>query len=123
MNVQFIEQNGHPEYAVLPVSEYWELLKKAEMLEDEAAYDNAKAELASEKDELVPERVVDALLDGDNPIKVWRNFRGLSQFELAKRISKSQSYMAQLESGQRKGSIEVYRAISTALDVDVDDLI
>lgn len=123
MNVQFIEQDGHPEYAVLPVSEYWELLKKAEMLEDQAAYDNAKAELASGKDELVPERVVDALLDGDNPIKVWRNFRGLSQFELAKRISKSQSYVAQLESGQRKGSIEVYRAISTALDVDVDDLI
>jgi DNA-binding XRE family transcriptional regulator len=123
MNVQFIEQNGKPEFAVMPVSEYWDLLKKAEMLEDVTDYDKAKAELASGEDELVPEHVADALLDGDNPIKVWRNFRGLSQFELAERISRSQSYVAQLESGRRKGSIEVYRAIAAALRVDVDDLI
>ncbi len=123
MNVQFLVQNGQPEYAVLPVSEYLELLKKAEMMEDVTDYDKANAELASGEDELVPEQVADALLDGDNPIKVWRNFRGLSQLELAERISRSQSYVAKLESGQRKGSLEVFKAISAALGVDVDDLI
>ena len=42
MSVQFIEANGHRQYAVVPMDIYIDLLEKAELLEDVAAYEKAK---------------------------------------------------------------------------------
>ena len=53
MSVQIIKNNSQPEYAVVPIADYEDLLKKAEMLDDVVAYDRAKAELANGEDELV----------------------------------------------------------------------
>ncbi|MGB5562802.1 MAG: helix-turn-helix transcriptional regulator [Sedimenticolaceae bacterium] len=123
MTVQIIKNNGQPEYAVVPIADYEELLKKAEMLDDVAAYDRAKAELANGEDELVPAELADAILDGKNPVKIWRQYRELSQVELSGRIGKSQAYLAQIENGKREGTIAVYRAIAQALNVDLDDIV
>jgi DNA-binding XRE family transcriptional regulator len=123
MSVQIIKNNGQPEYAVVPIADYEELLKKAEMLDDVAAYDRAKAELANGEDELVPAELADAILDGKNPVKIWRQYRELSQVELSGRIGKSQAYLAQIENGKREGTIAVYRAIAQALNVDLDDIV
>ena len=41
MNVQIIEKNGQPEYAVLPYEDYLALAEAAEMALDIAAYDAA----------------------------------------------------------------------------------
>ena len=75
-NIQLIERDGKPEWAVLPYEEYLKLLEQAEMLEDIPDYDLAKAELERGEDELIPSEVVYAILDGENPIKVWRDYRG-----------------------------------------------
>ncbi|MGB5611929.1 MAG: helix-turn-helix transcriptional regulator [Sedimenticolaceae bacterium] len=123
MTVQIIKNNGQPEYAVVPIADYEELLKKAEMLDDVAAYDRAKAGLANGEDELVPAELADAILDGKNPVKIWRQYRELSQVELSGRIGKSQAYLAQIENGKREGTIAVYRAIAQALNVDLDDIV
>ncbi|MEI6270437.1 MAG: hypothetical protein WCP01_16295 [Methylococcaceae bacterium] len=74
MNVQFIEQNGTRQYAIVPVDTYALLLEKAEMLDDIKAYDEAMAG----DDELVPGAVVIRLIAGENKIKVWREHRGIS---------------------------------------------
>lgn len=89
------------------------------MLDDVVAYDAAKAN----PDEVIPGAVVDAILDGDNPVKVWRKHRGLSQSKLAGLCGTTQAYIAQIETRKRKGSAEVYKAIAEALNVDVDDLL
>ncbi|MBU0501570.1 MAG: helix-turn-helix transcriptional regulator [Gammaproteobacteria bacterium] len=120
---QIIERDGKPEYAVLPYDFYRHLLELAEDAEDIAAADAAKRELMAGDDELIPAEVADALVDGENPIKVWRKFRGLSQMELGEAIGKKQGYIAQLEAGKRSGSIEVYRAMAAVLRVEIDDLI
>ena len=62
MKVQFIEQNGAKQYAIVPVDTYALLLEKAEMLDDIKAYDEAMAS----DDELIPCEVVDLLLAGEN---------------------------------------------------------
>jgi len=123
MSVQIIKNNGQPEYAVVPFADYQDLLKKAEMLDDVMAYDRAKAELANGEDELVPAELADAILDGKNLVKVWRQYRGLSQVELSGKIGKSQAYLAQIENGKREGTVAVYRAIAQALGVDLDDIV
>ena len=121
MSAQIIEIGGQ-QAAVLPVDEYQSLLEKAEMLDDVSAYDKAKAELASGNDELVPAEIAESLLDGENPIKVWRKYRKLSQNQLADAAGISQAYLAQIETGKREGGISVYQTIAEILSVDLDDI-
>ncbi len=44
-NIQLIEKDGKPEWAILPYEEYLALLEQAEELEDIRDYDAAKAAL------------------------------------------------------------------------------
>jgi DNA-binding XRE family transcriptional regulator len=121
-NIQLIERDGKPEWAVLPYEEYLKLLEQAEMLEDIRDYDVAKAELERGEDELIPSEVVYAILDGENPIKVWRDYRGLTQQQLADAAGISKPYLSQIETGKRTGTTDILSAIAKALDVSLDDV-
>uniref|UniRef100_UPI000B364907 helix-turn-helix transcriptional regulator n=1 Tax=Crenothrix polyspora TaxID=360316 RepID=UPI000B364907 len=100
MSVQFIENNGQPQYAVVPIDIYNDLLEKAELLEDGEAYEKAKLN----DDELVPSDVVYRLVDGENKIKVWREYRQMTQAELATQSGMAQATIAQMEGGKRTGT-------------------
>lgn len=123
MTVQVIKQGGKPEWAVVPYQKYLELLEKAEMLQDVQDYDSAKMALEEGKEELLPESFVNELLEGANPVKLWREYRGLTQKKLADAAGISVPYLSQLETGKRKGSLEVYSAIAAALGVTLDDIV
>lgn len=123
MSVQLIERNGQPEWAVLPYDEYLALVEQAEMLEDIQDINHIKKALENGEEELIPAGVVNALLDHENPIKVWREFRSMTQQQLAEAIGISTPYISQLESGKREASIKVLTALARILKVDVDDLI
>jgi ribosome-binding protein aMBF1 (putative translation factor) len=120
MNVQVIKQGDKPEWAIVPYDTYLQLVEKAEMLQDIQDYDSAKASLERGEDELIPAEVVNAILDGANPIKVWREYRGISQQELAEQVEISVPYLSQLETNKRKGSLEVLSGIATALNISLD---
>jgi DNA-binding XRE family transcriptional regulator len=122
MNVQIIEKNGRPEWAVLPYHQYQQMLEAMEMLDDIRAYDEAKARIA-DREELVPSEITYAILDGANPIRVWRTYRGLTQQQLADQAGISKPYLSQIESGKRTGTAEVLQAIAQALDLELDDLV
>ena len=122
-NIQLIERDGKPEWAVLPYDEYLKLLEQAEMLEDIRDYDAAKAALENGEDELIPAEVVFAILDGENPIKVWREYRGLTQQQLADKVKISKPYISQIETGKRTGTTEILSAIAKALDVSLDEVV
>ena len=122
MTVQVIKQGEKPEWAVVPYREYLELLEKAEMLQDVQDYDSAKMALEEGKEELLPESFVNELLAGANPVKVWREYRGLTQKVLAGAAGISVPYLSQLESGKRKGSLEVLSSIAAELGVTLDDI-
>lgn len=122
MVVQLIKQGDKPEWAVIPYDAYLRLVEQAEMLQDIQDYDAAKAALARGDEELVPSELVDALLDGDNPIKVWRIYRGMTRKELAEQVGISVPYLAQLETNKRNGSLEILSAIARALNVTIEDL-
>lgn len=123
MNVQVIKQGNKPEWAVIPYETYLQLVEKAEMLQDVQDYDSAKAALERGDDELVPSEVVYAILDGENAIKVWREYRGLSQQETAEKAGISVPYLSQLETNKRKGSLDVLTAIAKALHVSLENIL
>lgn len=122
MNVQIIEKDGKPEWAVIPYEQYIHLVEDAEMLQDIRDYDAAKLAI-KQGEELVPSSVAYAILDGENPIKVWREFRQLTQKQLAEKAGISKSYLSQIESGRRKGTADILQAIAAVLGLTLDDIV
>jgi len=122
MNVQVIKRDGKPEWAVISYKTYLRLAEDAEMLQDIRDYDKAKQAIA-DGEELVPGEVTYAILDGENPIKVWREHRGFTQQQLADTAGISTPYLSQIESGKRKGTTDVLAAIAKTLDLSLDDIV
>jgi DNA-binding Xre family transcriptional regulator len=114
---------GGEEMVVLSRDAYDRLIETQEMAQDVFLFDAVKARLANGEDEIVPAEVANRLLDGENPVRVWRRHRGLSGAELARSAGLSVSYLSQIETGQRKGPVEQLQRIAVALGVLVDDLI
>jgi len=121
MSVQIIEKDGKPEWAILPYEIYKQLLEDAEMLQDIQDYEAAKKAIDS-GEELIPSQVTYAILDGQNPIKVWREHRNLSQQQLADMVVISKAYLSQIETGKRTGTAEVLGNIAKALELTLDDI-
>ncbi len=119
MKVQIIEKNGKPEWAVIPYREYRRLSEAAEMAEDVRDFDEA----VSRDEETVPHAVVQRLVMGEQPVKVWREYRGLTQAALARAARITPAYLSQIETGVREGSVRVLTALARALQVDVEDLV
>ena len=123
MTVQIIKQDEQPEWAVIPYENYLQLVEMAEMLKDIQDYDSLKAAIQGGGEKLIPADVINAILDGENAIRVWRQYRGYSQATLATEAGISIPYLSQLESGKRKGSAEVLADIARALDVALETII
>ena len=76
------------------------------------------------EEEAIPADVVDRLLDGpDSKLKVWREYRGLTIRKLAKAAECRPAYVSEIESGKKDGSVRIMKALSSALKVDLDDLV
>jgi DNA-binding Xre family transcriptional regulator len=73
--------------------------------------------------ESVPDSVVGRLLDGENPVRVWRQHRGLSLRSLAERAGASPSALSDIETGKSEGRLSILHRIAGALDVSLEDLI
>jgi DNA-binding XRE family transcriptional regulator len=90
----------------------------AAVLEDIRAYDAAK----SRKEEAFEAEVADRVIGGESPIRVFREYRGLSQEELAKAADISRPYLTELKGGKKDGSVSVLKKIAAALKLELDDI-
>jgi predicted transcriptional regulator len=111
---QYILENDKRAFVVLPVGQYERLIEALEDASDLADLERRLGE------ETVPDHVVSAIIDGENPVRVWRRHRGLSQAELSRRAGYSPSYVSDIEMGRTDGSVRAFKAIARALDVDLD---
>lgn len=120
---QIIETQAGEKLAVIPLDEYQRLVSAAEDAADLRACDEAKRRLAAGEDELVPEPFATRLLNGESPIRVWRELRGMDQSELARATGISPAFLSQIEGGQREGKVATLKALAAALRVSLDDLV
>jgi hypothetical protein len=125
MNVRF-QKTARGEVAILPRKEYEALLVKAA----EADEDAGTARLvASARDKvaggapLLPKQVVDRIAKGQNPIRVLREWRDVTQLYLSFKTGLSQGYISDVETGRRQGAASALRRIADVLKVPLDLLV
>jgi DNA-binding XRE family transcriptional regulator len=69
----------------------------------------------------LPSEVLEQLTVGkDNPIKIIRKYRGLTQRDLAAAAGISRPYLTEIETGRKDGSIRALKSIAGALDVSLE---
>jgi DNA-binding XRE family transcriptional regulator len=101
------------EFVLLSADELAELVEDAAAL---AAYERTRGE------ETVPITVVDRLLANENPVKVWREYRGLTLSALAGKAGIGKGYLSQIERGTRQGPVKTVQKLADALNAELDDL-
>jgi len=122
MEAQVLQLNGM-KYAVLPYEVYERMIEILEDARDIADAKEIAARIEGGEGEYFPSEVVNAILNGENKIKIFREYRGMTQETLAEKINKSVPMIRKLENGSSDGSISTIKAISSALNVDVEMLI
>jgi ribosome-binding protein aMBF1 (putative translation factor) len=126
-NVQFIRTPGGDDLAVLPRNEYDRLVALAAEAEEDAAASRiirgSVRALKEGREVVLPKAVADRLANGENAVRVVREWRGLIQGELAVEVGISQNYLSEIETGRRKGPAELQKKFASALGVPMDLLV
>lgn len=116
MRVETLTRKGR-EFALVPVKDFQRLMADAEMLADVQAYDASKARLARGDDELIPLELTERRLHGESPLRIWREFRGLTQQVLARKAKVSRALIAAIETKRKTGSLRTWKKLAGALNV------
>ena len=109
------DESGKPEFAKVPYEDWQDMQDAIEAGRIIDLIERGEMET-------FPARVVDALLDDENPVKVFRKHREMTQFDLAKAVGVTQAFISGIEKG-KDCSIDVIKKIATALDVEIQDLV
>lgn len=122
MKVKF-KMTSDGEVAIVPRAEYDRLMDLAREAEEDIGtarlVARAKREIAGGAP-VLPKAVVDRLGNGENPIRVLRQFRERTQDELATAVGITQNYLSDLETGKRKGPLVLHRKFAQALGVPLE---
>ncbi len=104
-NVQIIEQNGKPAFAVLPWDTY------------EAILPALKARQG------IPQQVLELSFNRDiSIIAAWREYLGLSQSAVAAAAGMKQPSLARIEKGEGKPRRSTLERLATAMNLTVEQL-
>jgi len=93
-------------------------MSDSEMLADIGAYDAAM----KDRGEGMPIAVFSRIISGENPVRVIREWRGVTQADLARRAGIHRVQLHDIETGKSRGSVDTLKAIAAALDVSLDDV-
>jgi DNA-binding Xre family transcriptional regulator len=118
MTVQTLITEAGEELVVLSRRDYDALLARSG---DEEAEDRMTLILAAEAraEAPLPESVSTAILKGDSVLKALRNWRGLTQVQLAEAAGIGQGFLSELEGRMKTGSPETLTKLAQRLDVPV----
>ena len=103
MKPRIISKEGQL-FAVIPVEEFQRLIS-----------------LAGESPPLPP-ALMQRLKDGEHPIRIFREHRGLTQVQLAASSGIARPYLTEIETRKKQGSLPVLKAIAAALAIDLHNI-
>jgi DNA-binding XRE family transcriptional regulator len=108
IGAQIFRLSGVSSYAVVPVAEWkwYRTSRKRNLLESET----------------IPAEFADRLLSGESPLRVWRDYRGLSLQALAETCGVTRQMLSMIEHGKTKLSAALLGKLAGALGCDMDDL-
>lgn len=102
-NIQYIEQNGKPVFAVIPYDEYLKLIPS--------------------EDVTIPHEVVGLVIKkGMNLVKAWRKYLGLTQSDIAKKAGITQAALSQMEKTENTLRTATLEKLAKAMNLTVEQL-
>ena len=104
-------------------ADYDALLEALEDAADLAALREAEAAVQGGESEFLPIETVERLLAGENPVRVWRTHRRMTAHELARIAGLAPSYLSEIETGKKPGSVDAMARLARALGVAIEDLV
>ena len=133
-SVQYISGADKNDLAVVPVKVWDEVMSLLKMrthdvglmqqdIQDIVDSQQAWRAYLEYPEQHIPTDVFDQVLDGANPVKIYREWRGYSVKELSVKTGISEQIIYGIESGSRKGNVSHYQKIAHALNLIVDDII
>jgi len=125
MSVRF-QKTPRGEVAILPRKDYELLVARASEADENAGtariVARARKEIA-DGGPLLPKDVVDRIANGENPVRVLREWRDVTQMYLSFKTNLSQGYISDIENGRRTGTAAALRLIANVLEVPLDMLV
>ncbi|MXP66081.1 XRE family transcriptional regulator [Roseomonas sp. M0104] len=109
-------------------ADYEALLEAAEDVADRAALAAFDRRVATEglaavrADGLTLEEA-SRISDGESPIRVWREHRGMTARALAAAANVNSAYLSEIEGGKKPGSAAALVRLANVLKVEVEDLL
>lgn len=106
LNHRYINSpQGTPEFVILPIDEYENLLIQANAFDDEddSLWEDIPVDGSEDGAELIPNEVVNIMFDQDvSLLAAWRIYRNLSQYDVATLTGLTQSAISQAERKESK---------------------
>lgn len=125
MTVRF-QKTPRGEVAILPKKDYELLVAKASEADEDAGSARIVAQARKEiagGGPLLPKDVVDRMAKGENPVRVLREWRDITQMHLSFKTNLSQGHISDIENGRRTGTAAALRLIANVLEVPLDLLV
>ncbi|KAB2874283.1 MAG: helix-turn-helix transcriptional regulator [Pseudorhodoplanes sp.] len=125
MTVRF-QKTAKGESAILPRKDYERLVARTAEADEGAGTARLVAKARNDVAAGLPllsKDVVDRLARGENPVRVLREWRDVTQLYLAHKTNISQSHISDIESGRRTGTPSTLRRLADALNVPLDLLV
>jgi hypothetical protein len=111
--VRLVGPDDKPDLFVLTGQDIEDIVEEAQA---------AAAHADTRDQESVPAAVVDRLLAGENPARVWREHRGLTLSAVAEKAGIGKGYLSQIEKGERRGTVATLGKLALVLRIDLVDL-
>lgn len=116
MGVSFFTTPNGEQLAILPREEFEALSEAADHAKMVADYSSGKVP------GLTPQEAR-TLIASPTPLSFWRKKRRLTQGTLGSQVGVAQTYISELENGNRTGPVELWIKLARALDVPIESLI
>lgn len=108
------------EKVTISKSEYEALLDAKEELEDIQAVEYALAN----PEEGMPSALVERMIiNGENPLTIYREWRGFNQSSLSRTSGVNRTQIADIEAGRSMPSVVTLKKLAETLNVDMDMLV
>lgn len=102
-------------------AKYEAMLERVEDLE--ASHTLKRAAESDEKRDYLSIEFVDRMIAGEQPVRIWREHRGLTLAALSAKSGVALSYVAQIEHGKKPGSASALKNLAEVLGVETGNLV
>ncbi len=116
---RILDADGKTLFVIVPGNEFELLMQTVdaarEMIEVRAALSSRLVDRLGGQDG-VPATVAHRIAEGQSPVRVWRESRGLKAIALARAAGISPAYLSEIETGKKDGTFRTMAAIARVLN-------